>query len=65
MCCSPWGHKELGRTERLNWTEGSNILYLTQDVSISTPEFGAGKPFAVGGRVVTEECLAAFLPFTH
>ena len=20
-CCSPWGHKELGTTERLNWTE--------------------------------------------
>ena len=19
-CCSPWGHKESGRTERLNWT---------------------------------------------
>ena len=21
MCCSPWGHKELDMTERLNWTE--------------------------------------------
>ena len=21
MCCSPWGHKELDTTERLNWTE--------------------------------------------
>ena len=20
-CCSPWGHKELDTTERLNWTE--------------------------------------------
>ena len=20
-CCSPWGHKESDRTERLNWTE--------------------------------------------
>ena len=20
-CCSPWGHKELSTTERLNWTE--------------------------------------------
>jgi len=20
-CCSPWGHKELGMTERLNWTD--------------------------------------------
>ena len=22
-CCSPWGHKELDTTERLNWTEPS------------------------------------------
>ena len=21
-CCSPWGHKELDMTEKLNWTEG-------------------------------------------
>ena len=21
VCCSPWGRKELGMTERLNWTE--------------------------------------------
>ena len=21
VCCSPWGHKESDRTERLNWTE--------------------------------------------
>ena len=21
MCSSPWGHKELDRTEQLNWTE--------------------------------------------
>ena len=21
VCCSPWGHKELDMTERLNWTE--------------------------------------------
>ena len=21
VCCSPWGHKELDRTEQLNWTE--------------------------------------------
>ena len=24
-CCSPWGHKELDMTERLNWTETCNI----------------------------------------
>ena len=53
------------QTRLSNWTEGSNILHLTQDVSISTPEFGAGKPFAVGSCAVTEECSAAFLPFTH
>ena len=23
VCCSPWGHKELDATERLNWTEGN------------------------------------------
>ena len=23
-CCSPWGHKELDTTERLNWTELNN-----------------------------------------
>ena len=22
-CCSPWGRKESGMTERLNWTENS------------------------------------------
>ena len=29
-CCSPWGHKELDTTERLNWTElnGKWIVYL-------------------------------------
>ena len=25
-CCSPWGHKELDRTERLNWTEYVSLL---------------------------------------
>ena len=23
VCCSPWGHKELDMTERLNWTESN------------------------------------------
>ena len=27
-CCSPWGHKESDTTERLNWTEASNKIYL-------------------------------------
>ena len=31
-CCSPWSHKELDRTERLNWTElkvvGRSFSYL-------------------------------------
>ena len=25
VCCSPWGHKELDMTERLNWTEGHTV----------------------------------------
>ena len=25
MCCSPWGHKESGTTEWLNWTEYSSL----------------------------------------
>ena len=37
-CCSPWGHKELDRTEWLNWTE---LIYspgaLTHSVYASTP----------------------------
>ena len=37
-CCSPWGHKELDTTERLNWTE---LIYspgaLTHSVCASTP----------------------------
>ena len=27
-CCSPWGHKELDTTERLNWTELRPIVCL-------------------------------------
>ena len=26
-CCSPWGHKELDTTERLNWTEQVHPLW--------------------------------------
>ena len=34
VCCSPWGHKELDTTERLNWTDWiyhytDNCLYIT------------------------------------
>ena len=25
-CCSPWGHKELDMTERLNWTEDMILI---------------------------------------
>ena len=25
-CCSPWGHKELGMTEQLNWTDPEIII---------------------------------------
>ena len=28
-CCSPWGHKELDTTERLNWTEVDDSLHGT------------------------------------
>ena len=26
-CCSPWGPKESGLTEKLNWTDWSGVLY--------------------------------------
>ena len=26
-CCSPWGHKELDTTERLNWTDSFLLSY--------------------------------------
>ena len=29
VCCSPWGHKEMDTTERLNWTE-PNLTHLFQ-----------------------------------
>ena len=28
-CCSPWGHKESGLTEQLNWTEGGQSSQYT------------------------------------
>ena len=28
-CCSPWGHKELDTTQRLNWTELMHLLSRT------------------------------------
>ena len=28
VCCSPWGHKESGTTEWLNWTEVRNTAFL-------------------------------------
>ena len=40
MCCSPWGHKESDKTERLNWTELSFYLH-----SKDTPESSV-KPLA-------------------
>ena len=27
VCCSPWGHKELDTTERLNWTEWMGVKF--------------------------------------
>ena len=32
VCCSPWGHKDLDTTERLNWTElvfWSSLIYMS------------------------------------
>ena len=38
VCCSPWGHKELDMTERLNWTE---LKAKTSRLSYAnTPEAG-------------------------
>ena len=33
-CCSPWGRKEPDTTERLNWTEGINLIILVLRSSI-------------------------------
>ena len=30
VCCSPWGHKESGMTEQLNWTELTNLETLLE-----------------------------------
>ena len=37
MCCSPWGCKESGTTERLNGTELTELL--GQDVGLLPPLF--------------------------
>ena len=34
MCCSPWGHKELDTTERLNWTELRLVIALIKKVKV-------------------------------
>ena len=34
VCCSPWGHKELDRTEWLNWTE-PNLPFPQVGISLS------------------------------
>ena len=33
-CCSPWGHKELDTTERLNWTELRLVIALIKKVKV-------------------------------
>ena len=34
VCCSPWGHKEVDMTERLNWTELiTESLYCTEEIN--------------------------------
>ena len=35
VCCSPWGHKELDMTERINWTELNLSKLKSYDVFIS------------------------------
>ena len=35
-CCSPWGHKELDMTERLNWTELRMYYHLQDKINITT-----------------------------
>ena len=34
MCYSPWGHKELDTTERLNWTELRLVVALIKKVKV-------------------------------
>ena len=38
-CCSPWGRKELGTTEQLNW--GSNFTLLYVDIQLSSTIWGS------------------------
>ena len=30
-CCDSWGHRELDRTEQLNWTELNNVIYYSTE----------------------------------
>ena len=35
VCCDSWGHKESDMTERLNWTEESNLyIFSTADIAV-------------------------------
>ena len=36
MCCSPWGHKELHRTEQLNYTYIHIYIYIYIYIYINT-----------------------------
>ena len=36
-CCSPWGHKELDRTEQLNWIIGNEDLALHSPFPVYPP----------------------------
>ena len=31
-CCSPWGHKELDKTEQLNWAELNRVITCTRSI---------------------------------
>ena len=37
-CCSPWGHKELDMTERLNWTDGPSVIERHQEPKVRRKE---------------------------
>ena len=59
-CCSPWGHKVLGTTEQLNWTELiSLILIITLNVNgLNSPT----KRHRLAGQIKTSACTHFHIP---
>ena len=65
-CCSPWGHKESDKTERLNWTEGTGWQSFTTGTIGSQAQqereiFAAGPLPHLGNSRREILLLAAFL----